>query len=190
MKSRVLLTTTVICILFMCYACKSTKATLVTVPEKNYLFPLEWIGHYEGELTIFGIGSDTTKVDMQLTIGSPDATGLYPWVLQYGEKDKRYYGLEVINAEKGHYLIDEYNSIKLDAYLRGNHFISRFEVSNNDLIFHYEKDAVGINISVYASSATSISETGGEIIASDTIPSVSAFPMYGYQKALLKKVER
>lgn len=187
---RALLTTSVLSILLLCYACNTSKSTLESAKEKNYLFPLEWIGHYEGALTIHGVGTDTTLVDMQLTIGSPDATGHYPWVLQYGSTDKRYYGLEVINAEKGHYLIDEYNSIKLDAYLRGNHFISRFEVNNNDLIFHYEKVAAGIKISVYASSANPISETGGEIIATDTIPKVNAFPMYGYQKAFLKKVKQ
>lgn len=189
MKCRTQLMLIMLTLFSLSYACK-TPTVVSSVPqhEKHYMFPFEWIGHYSGQLTLHGLGKDTTQINMQLTIGSPGASGFYPWVLQYGEKDKRYYGVEVVNAEKGHYLIDEYNSIKLDAFLRGNHFISRFAVSGSDLIFHYEKKNEGIAIMVYSSKSDPFSETGGEIIAQDTVPAVESFRMNGYQSGFLNQV--
>lgn len=177
--------------ILMLSACKvmPPKSVQIINPERSYQFPLDWIGQYEGELIIHGMGSDTTLINMQLTIDQPDGMGLYPWVLKYGETDTRYYGLEVVDATKGHYLIDEYNSIKLDGFLRGNNFITRFEVSGSDLIFHYKRTTTGINIAVHISGKESFSETGGEIIGQDTIPTVHSYAVRGFQSATLYKVK-
>ncbi len=172
-------------------ACKTSKTTIsLPTDSKTYLFPVEWIGIYEGQLNILGQEKgDTMKVDMELIIDQPDAMGLYPWVLKYNKEDVRYYGLEVKDAEKGHYLIDEYNSIKLDGFLRGNHFITRFKVMNSDLTFHYSKEAEGISIQVEVFSNEALSETGGEIIAQDTVPKVKSYLMTGYQTGFLKQIK-
>jgi len=154
------------------------------------MFPLEWIGHYKGDLYLLGSKKgDTLKVDMELIVDHPDGMGLYPWVLKYNDKDARYYGIEVVDAEKGHYLIDEHNSIKIDGFLRGNHFVSRFSVGGSDLVFHYEKRSDGIVIQVYATLSQSMSETGGEIIGKDTIPKVDSYRMNGFQSGFLKQIK-
>jgi len=170
-------------------SCKVTKDfSDEMASDRQYVFPVEWIGKYKGQLNIIKANNDTMKVNMELYIDSPDAEGFYPWILKYGEKDVRYYGLEVVDAERGHYLIDEHNSIKLDAFLRGNHLITKFSVMDSDLIFHYEKNGKGIAIKVYTSSAESFSETGGEVIANDTIPTVASYKLAGFQSALLHKI--
>lgn len=178
-------------IIILAYSCKTTsKVSVQDVTDKTFLFPIEWIGHYQGDLYILGTQKgDTLKVDMELIIDSPNGMGLYPWVLKYNDKDVRYYGLEVVDAEKGHYLIDEYNSIKIDGFLRSNHFITRFSVQNSDLIFHYEKKQDGIAISVYATEGTAYSTTGGEIIKQDTVPTVDSYRLAGYQTGFLKKLK-
>lgn len=178
-------------IIILALSCKSSsKVPVQEESNKTYLFPIEWIGHYKGDLNILGIKKgDTLKVDMELIIDSPNGMGLYPWVLKYNDKDVRHYGLEVVNAEKGHYLIDEYNSIKIDGYLRSNHFITRFSVETSDLIFHYEKRPDGIAISVYATNGIAHSITGGEIIKQDTIPMVDSYRLTGYQSGFLKKIK-
>ena len=177
--------------LLLILGCKTTK----TVgegnqgSEKTYAFPMDWIGRYEGDLIIHGLKNDTTLINMELIIDQPDGLGMYPWILIYGGKDVREYGLETVDAEKGHYRVDEYNSIKLDGFLRGNHFITRFNVSENDLTFHYERNENGIDITVHITGEESYANTGGEIIGKDTIPNVSVYAVRGFQTATLLKVK-
>jgi len=193
MKNKGLMVLIMTMLLGLCFSCKTNKTLkgpLSGESKKNYLFPVEWIGHYKGDLYLLGTEKgDTLKVDMELIIDSPDGMGLYPWVLKYDDKDVRHYGIEVVDAEKGHYLIDEYNSIKIDGFLRANHFVSRFSVMNSDLIFHYEKRSDGIAIQVHASQSQFLNETGGEIIAKDTIPKVMTYPITGYQTGFLKQIK-
>lgn len=175
-------------------SCKVTKPIVATAPlldqAKTYFFPGDWLGDYAGVLVIYSAGNDTTQVEMSLSIQQPDATGLYPWIIGYGKDDLRYYGLEAINATKGHYRVDELNSIKLDGYLRGNHFISKFQVMKSDLLVDYEKRPEGILVRFYVSSATDYNSTGGETLGSDTIPTVKSYPIAVYQEALLKPVSK
>lgn len=176
--------------LILTLACKSTKK-LSTVEVKNpeFLFPVDWIGEYEGTLNIFNLTNSKRQVRMRLYIDYPDAEGYYPWTLVYGEEDVRKYGVEAINPEKGHYIMNEYNSILLDCYLLSNNFISRFKVGDTNLLVDYERVPEGMIVQFYVSKADSHSTTGGEIIQNDTIPEVDSYPMAAYQKAFLKKKE-
>ena len=181
----------VVCLLVLIQGCKipANSTTVENLRNYDFLFPVEWVGHYAGKLNIISADS-TIQVEMELTISHPDALGMYPWTLRYGEDDIRFYGLEVIDATKGHYTIDEYNSIKLDAYLKGNHFISEFEVMGNRLTFHYERVPGGIEIRVYASPQSSAKVTGGEIIGQDTVPLVTSFPNLSFQQGYLRKIQK
>jgi len=172
-------------------ACRAPKQgiTQVTSENKKYLFPLDWIGHYQGKLSILNPNNDTSVVDMQLIIDQPDALGYYPWVIIYGEKDIRSYGLEAVDIEKGHYRIDEYNSVLIDSYLAGNHFVSRFEVLGTDLIVDYEKNESGILVKLYVSQAQQQNVTGGAIIGQDTVPLVNSYRILAVQEALLKQIK-
>ena len=171
-------------------ACKTTKLTEPTssvIPNRaSFTFPMDWLGEYEGTLYIMSSPKDTTAVKMGLSIQNPDNTGLYPWILSYGDADKRYYGLEAINVQKGHYRVDELNSIKLDGYLRGNHFVTRFEVMGSDLLVDYERQPGGILTRFYV-SRDQPSLTGGEVFGSDTIPEVKTYPLVVFQEAFLRK---
>lgn len=180
------------CLFFLVFssiflACKVPQKAVEISKKESYLFPLDWIGHYKGELLIFNASPDTNKVIMQLTIGNPNAEGFYPWTLQYGEDDIRNYGLEAINSETGHFILDEHNSIRLDGYLRDNHFISRFEVMGSDLLVDYERVSDGILVNLYVSQMKEISTTGGQIFGKDTVPNVRSFAIPVFQRALLKK---
>ncbi len=167
-------------------SCKITKHAKNKENEK-FDFPLDWIGEYDGKLIIHPLDKDTIEVNMQLNIGYPDLQGYYPWTIIYNEEDIRQYGLEAIDASKGHYKIDEFNSIKLDAYYSAGHFLSRFEVLSSDLLIDYERVKGGIEVSFFISSQKAINITGDEIIGLDTVPPVKSFQFQAYQKAFLKK---
>lgn len=176
-------------VITLCFlACKSTKKPVSVTLEKTYIFPIEWMGHYKGELNIFKNNDSLSTIQMELIIGSPNTEGYYPWTLIYNDKDVRQYGLEAINPERGHYRIDEFNSIKLDAYINDGHFVSRFDVMGSDLLVDYFKTSMGIEISFYITQNQPISTTGEEIIGKDTIPKVHSYPVLVYQKAFLKKI--
>ncbi|NNE27685.1 MAG: hypothetical protein HKN09_12645 [Saprospiraceae bacterium] len=183
-------------LLLFIIGCKSNKNQLLqpnlasSTQEINYNFPLDWIGTYQGDLIITNRKSDTSKVQMTLSIDYPNPEGYYPWILKYGEDDKRYYGLEAMNPELGHYRIDEFNSIKLDGFVFGNHFISRFDVMGSDLVVDYERTIEGVNISFYVSPTKILNTTGGEILGKDTIPNVNSYAPSAYQYARLFKVEQ
>jgi len=177
---------------FLLVACNSSKKLESPIAEERYSipeFPMDWVGHYEGTLHIHTPNRETNEVIMQLIINTPNAEGYFPWTIIYGENDVRKYGIEVINANSGHYRVNEYNSIEMDAFLIDNHFISHFSVMGNDLIVSYEKTNLGITALFYISNLKSSVETGGEIIAQDTIPTVTVYPIQVFQKALLKKKE-
>ena len=181
-----------ISLLLISIGCKTKKDIADSDQSKTNsipIFPMDWVGHYEGMLNIKKPNGESNEVMMQLIINRPDAQGYFPWTIVYGENDIRRYGLEVINPINGHYRINEYNSIEMDAFLIDNHFISHFSVMGNDLIVDYEKTEGGITALFYISNLNSKVETGGEIIAQDTIPTVSVYPIQVFQKATLKKKE-
>ena len=175
------------CLSLMASSCHTAKKTSMQKEKREYIFPLDWIGEYTGELHIFSATQDTNTIDMTLTIGNPNAEGYYPWVIKYGEDDIRSYGLEAINAVTGHYIVDEFNSIRLDGFLRDNHFISHFEVLNSTLLVDYERVPEGILVNLYVSNSDPMNTTGGEIFAKDTVPTVKSFAVPVFQSALLKK---
>ncbi len=172
-------------------SCKtSNKISNQSKPaNQTYAFPQDWIGLYQGNLIIYPTNGDTTQIKMELIIDQPDATGLYPWVIKYGDKDVRYYGLEAINSAQGHYRIDEYNSIKIDGYLRENHFTTHFDVSENKLIFYYERVSDGIEIRVHIYGLEAVSESGGETIGEDKVPVVESYALKAFQVASLRKMK-
>jgi len=187
MKKRIYL---LLSICVICSSCKLIKKADIVPTEKSYIFPLDWIGHYEGDLLIINTNNDTLNAKMELIIDYPNAEGYYPWTLIYNDEDIRSYGLEAVNPETGHYRIDEYNSIILDAYYKAGHFISRFAVLNSDLVIDYSLVDEGMEVRFYITGAQEAQVTGGEKIAGEDVPEVSSYAVLAFQKAILKKKEK
>jgi hypothetical protein len=171
------------------WSCKSKDNIIASSSEfkESLNFPLDWIGDYEGPLKIYNTKGGIDTISMRLVIDYPNAQGYFPWTIIYDNNDVRPYGLEVINADKGLYRINEYNSIELDAYLIDRHLITRFSVMQNDLIIDYEHTGDAITAQFYISGVEHQNITGGEVIGQDTIPNVNTYPLSVYQKAILKK---
>ena len=197
MKEQIIL----IGLLSLLWSCKSIKntsdksvvleqrETVSSTASDSLSFPMSWIGHYKGQLNIYPDNKNVSSFEMALRIGAADLSGHYPWTLIYNNEDVRAYGLIELDKEQGLYKIDEYNSIRLEAYYKGDHFISKFNVMGSDLLVDYEKIGEDIRIRFYISSDKSVSQSGGEVFATDTVPTVKAFPILVFQEALLKKVK-
>jgi hypothetical protein len=175
-------------LVLLLFQCKVKQPYLEETIEKEFIFPLDWVGHYKGTLKIYKENKESTTINMELIIGNPNGAGYYPWTLIYNDEDIREYGLEAINSSLGHYRIDEFNSIQIEGYLNNGHFVSRFDVMGSDLLVDYHRTNEGINVSFYITKTEAETKTGGEIIALDTVPSVKSYPILVFQKAELLRI--
>ena len=155
-------------------------------------FPLSWIGDWAGELQIFKQEGLTQSLPMQLLIHPVEGSTDYAFTIIYGldiEKGTRSYILKTIDASKGHYAIDEQNSIVIDAYWIGGKLIQRFEVMGNLLDTFIEKEGDNLVWEIFMGKNDPSAITGDTVQEGEDIPRVKAFPMSIYQKCVLSLVE-
>lgn len=140
---------------------------------------------------IYGVDSVKMKVDMKLEINKTDYDTIHQWKLTYdlnGKKDVRDYYLVKIDAQKGHFQLDERNSIFIDSYLANNNILtSYFKVENSFIISTYTKINKEVIFEIIASNSNPINETGATTFDGEEIPLVNSFEVTGRQRAILKK---
>jgi hypothetical protein len=149
-----------------------------------------WLGTFEGELEIFSVKGVTQEIEMKLIHESIPGENILRWAIQYGNGSDaiRDYSLQLADAESGHFLIDEHNSILIDQYLFGNKFLSWYEVAGSLILVSYTLVEDVIIFEVIAGSSDPVRTTGGELVDDEEIPEVHGYPITVYQKAMLKKV--
>lgn len=150
-------------------------------------FPASFLGHWQGELLWYKQGAkEPQKVPMQLIIQPSDSAGQYTWQIIYGEskQDNRPYILKPVDTAKGHWIIDERNSIILDQYWLGNKFTSAFTVGNNTIVDSYWIENGSLMVEFFSISSKPVNTTGGK---EKEIPLVDSYGVRGYQKAVLRK---
>lgn len=153
-------------------------------------FPNSWIGNYEGKLHIYTVDSIAMKIDMKISIQPTAEESVYQWKMTYifkGNEDVRDYKLKVVDAKKGHFVIDENNSILIDSYFRNGILTSLFKVEDSFILSEYAK--VDENLEFNLIAATDLAKSSGnQKINEETIPEVLSYPVNGRQKAILFKM--
>lgn len=169
----------------------SFAAFAQALPGSSDAFPWSWIGIWRGDLHIYNQQNEATVLPMELQLLPLDSAGQYTWTIIYNEDREaglRAYTLKTIDAEAGHYLIDERNSIMLEAYLIHHTLYSRFAVMDNLLLSAVEKRGDELIYEIIAGSATPVGTSGDTVTtAGDTIPPVQSFPVRVLQRAVLQK---
>lgn len=151
-------------------------------------FPIAWIGEWTGELLIYSGAGEQQRTQMNLNIQPIDTSDNYTWAITYGEgTDQRPYELITVDAQNGHYQVDEKNSIVLDLYHFAGKLCSRFEVMGNLLLITYEKVGNEIIFEVLSGKEDTPVITGGEKIGENEMPKVISFPIAIRQIARLAK---
>lgn len=155
-------------------------------------FPASWVGEYKGKLLIYGVDSVRMSADMELKIAKTQNDSVFDWTIIYDFKDKRdvrAYSLILVDRQKGHYKIDEKNTILIDSYLYNNSiFTSYFKVTNNYIISSYTKKGNNIVFEIISSKTEPVSSTGNNKYKDEDIPEVQSFIVNGRQKAILEKM--
>ncbi len=153
-------------------------------------FPKSWLGNWVGDLNIYKENKLVQTLPMELEMLEIDSSDNYVWAIIYGEDKvtgRRSYELEILDAEKGIYRIDEKNTIKIESYLFGNKLYSQFSVMNSQLLCTYEKVDDKIIFEIISGSIDPVSSTGSEIVEGEEIPVVKSFPITIMQKAVLSR---
>ena len=148
-------------------------------------FPQSFVGNWKGTLTWNRPEKVPQQFTMRLNIQAVDS-GRYTWQIIYGDeqKDNRPYILMPVDTTKGHWQIDERNTIVLDGYFIGNSFTSAFAVSGSTIVSKYELTADGLMVSFTTYTTKPITTTGG---TSKEIPPVDSYKVIGLQQGLLKR---
>lgn len=156
-------------------------------PQQN--FPESWEGNYKGELQIFGVDSVKMKLTMQLDI-QKKTDSIFQWKMTYnfkGKEDIRDYELRAFDKEKGHFIIDELNTIIIDGYYKSGIFTSLFEVIDSFIVSTYTKENDTIIFEIISAVGKNARVSGNQSFNGEDIPEVKAFIVNGRQKAVLKK---
>ncbi len=152
-------------------------------------FPVSWEGNYKGDLEIYGVDSIAMRVTMKLAI-KKKSDSIFQWKITYdfkGKEDVRDYVLNLIDAKKGYYVIDEKNTIVIDSYFKTNIFTSFFEVQDSFLVSTYTKKENSIIFEIISADGKKITSSGNKLFEGETIPKVNSYLVNGRQKAVLLK---
>ncbi len=154
-------------------------------------FPGNWVGEWTGDLVISTSAGEVQQLPMILRI-LPQEEGRYTFTIVYGEdtpENTRPYFLETIDAEKGHYVTDEENSILLDDFLINGKLYSRFEVMGNLLLSTLEEREGQLIYEIISGPLAPIRTTGDTIIEGEEIPPVNSYHVKVQQRAVLVRKE-
>lgn len=160
-------------------------------------FPDDWLGVWQGELEIYSGQNLLQKVPMKMEHLATDSNDVYVWALIYGQNEamgRRDYRLLPVDKSRGHWMIDEQNSIILDAYVYENQLISNFSIidkdpqKNTNLISSYRLEGDHMVFEIMVFGGTPARKSGETEANHEKIPQVYAHPVRGYQRAVLKKM--
>ena len=174
--------------MILCCGCSSKNYIPKFFPKEK--FPQSWFGYWSGDLQIYSPKGIKQTVSMALEIVPTDQTDVFTWAIIYGEgqlQTRRNYEIKTLNVKDGLYVIDEKNSIFIEAYHFNNQLISHFEVNANELISIYEKQGDYLIFNIIMGKSKSVSETGGEEFEGKEIPLVKSYPISTTQRAILKR---
>ncbi|MBI1227985.1 MAG: hypothetical protein GC192_22325 [Bacteroidetes bacterium] len=154
-------------------------------------FPATWAGDWKGTLEIFNATGKLQELPMELHIYPLDTfPTAHSFQIIYGE-DKitglRAYELVTLDTARGLYLMDEKNSIKMEAYYLNGKLVQWFEVEGSMLYTTTELVGDELHWEIVSGSSTPVSTTGNQTVDGEEIPPVRTFPVAVMQRARLKR---
>ena len=174
--------------LVLSFLCASFAAT--AFDQDSLAFPESWVGEWEGTLRIYQGPKEVKQVPMKMTIKAADSTGHFSWSTVYGgqESVEKPYTLKTIDAEKGYYLVDEHNSIKIESYFFSNNkLLSWYDVQGSLILASYEMRGKRLVFEIFAGKGEAVSKTGNSTVEGEEIPEVATYPIGVYQVARLRR---
>lgn len=161
--------------------------------QQEGAFPASWAGHWTGGLEIITPQGVMQQIPMEMEISASDTTDAWHWRSTFNpgleNEVVKDYLLRPRDPEAGLYLVDELNTIAIEAYLfEGRRLFSWFEVQGSLIQALYELQPDGsLLFEIVAGSLEPVSVTGDRVFRGDSIPPVQTFPLRSIQRAVLQK---
>jgi len=167
-------------------------------------FPEDWIGHWRGEASAGGPGNrPAANFIMELIVEpierkSPSDEPRWTWTIVYdgaqGRQERAYVLIEK-DRQRGRYVIDEGNSIVLDAvHLQGglySHFaLDQVELSSAYRLVNFASSDEGLTLEILTHQPGAGTKTGGGTFegTDQRVPEVTTFAPISLQRAEMKRV--
>lgn len=149
-------------------------------------FPNQYLGMWKGMLEIYQGPDKKQEIPMSIEVLPSDSTHIWQWTLMYGadSADVREYLLIEKDHAAGTYLIDERNSIFLEANLHGNTLCSRFLVDHSLLLVTYRFEAEALFFEVFSGADNQGTVTGEAV---EDMEKIEAWSITTRQQAILKR---
>lgn len=173
------------------FACLFFYLLMIAIPasaqDKTLDFPFSFVGKWKGTMQWMVTGKTTQTFTMQLRILPTDSTGIFTWQIIYGdrEQDNRPYLLKPIDTAKGHWVIDENNSIILDNYVFGNCLKGAFTVSGNTIADNYCLENGQLKVEFTSIKLADKNTTG---TGTGDAPHVDSYRITSYQVGILNRI--
>jgi hypothetical protein len=150
-------------------------------PAEDLAFPSGWQGTWRGPLRMLAGANKDLAMELHI---QPLAADRWTFKLVY-DGQPRDYVLIAKDLAKGEFVVDEGNSIVIDARLVDGTLFSQFSVSNNFVAIRYTRRAGALDFEVVMVDAKSPNKTGGGSGA----PDVLSFPVKVLQRAQLVRAK-
>ena len=154
---------------------------------KRPAFPGAWRGTWTGPARAGPPPSgDRHSLTMELHVEPIDGRDAWTWTIVYtggdGKRQERRYELLPVDPAKGHWKIDEKNSIVIDAWLVADTLYSRFSLGDKTLEAHYRADGdrMDVTLTTFGGVATKSGGEGG-------VPEIVAEKLLTVQRATLTR---
>jgi len=170
-------------------SCNQKAAIRKDIPEKAASFPDSWLGSWEGDLNIYKGALKVQSIPMEMKITAADSLGNLSWSTKYKTQEsiEKPYTLKTVDLEKGWYLLDENNSIKIETYRFDNKLVSWYEVQGTMIQAAYEYRDGQLIFEILAGKSEPASITGGTKVEEEEIPAVKTWPLNLMQRAILQR---
>jgi hypothetical protein len=149
-------------------------------------FPDAWVGRWRGPCTYVPAKGEVKQFVMELNVARADDPARYTWEIVYedaGQRQVRLYELVVVDAGAGRYVIDEHNSIRIDATFIDGALYSQFDVMSSRITASYRREGERIVVELMTADAKNPKQTGGQGQA----PPVTTYAARGVQRGVLKR---
>lgn len=188
------------------HSCVSIKKEEVGVQKKAVLdqklqegeqtfakakFPEDYMGKWKGELNIFNPSGKAQTIEMGLNILPIDGSENLTFTIIYGEdkpENYRNYELITVDKEKNTYLMDEKNSILIDAYYVGGKLFQTFEVVGNLIACTLSKKGSNLYWEISSTKLDNQKVTGGQEHEGEDIAEVKSYRTKVFQEGILSRM--
>jgi len=162
-------------------------ALRVEDPAPAEKFPASWEGAWKGPCITVRKGKTPLRFPMELHVARREGKPGWTWRIVYGEGAKRQvrpYELVPVEGEPNHFVIDEKNSILIDAYFQDDTLRSRFRVADSSLEVTYaRKGDTTLDVTITTFSAKPARTSGGK----GNIPAVDSYALRAVQRGALTR---